>query len=636
MKKFGKILALALLATMTFAGCSSENASNSSSSNGSSATTDGLQYSREYVYKSGRSDYKIVIPENATSYESGAADELQALFQEATSYKLPIITDENLSAGDGKYIAIGDTKLLEESGITVDNDELMYSGYLIKTIGDDVYMTGSIDKNVVGTTYAAYEFLEQTLGFRQYTSDFYTLDKVQSLKLPLFDLVDIPDIDERSLGYLALNSNPDYAKRMRLQQYNGSTTSENWIATGHTMIHLLIPYETYGAAHPEWYCGGDGILRSNCLSNPEMREAMAQSVISLAKANTQARYLQIGMADNFTECFCELCEANRIKFGSYSGIQVDLMNAISDIVTPWVEENQPGRELNLVSFAYHWGEAPPVKLDENGNYVPYHPDLVCRDNVGMMWAPVAGDFAKSFKDPSAVNYYNEILGWDALTNVKTAYLYCINFKGYLINYNNFNSVQENYKMLAEHGYRSVYDQANADDTIGGAFEDLRIYVQSRIMWDTDLNYEELVKDFIKNVYGPAAESVQRYYDITRSWMTVLEAEGKINGTIYYNLVERSLWPKNLLDTLDNALTDGLKAIEPLQATDPETYTAIKNRIARERLTTQYLYLSFYTGHFAEEQVNDMLVDFEYYTNLYNISSLGEGVGAISDFINSKK
>ena len=108
------------------------------------------------------------------------------------------------------------------------------------------------------------------------------------------------------------------------------------------------------------------------------------------------------------------------------------------------------------------------------------------------------------------------------------------------------------------------------------------------------------------------------------------------STIYYNLVERGLWPKSLVDSLDDALTEGFEALEPLKNSDPETYTEIKNRIARERLTTQYLYLSFYTGYFSEEQINDMLVDFEYYTTLYNISSLGEGVGAISDFINSKK
>ena len=578
MKKFGKILALTLLIMTALSGCNpNKNSGSSSGGNTSIENENGLKYGSEYLYKSGRSDYKIVIPEAATNYEKDAANELQTLLMEALSYKMPIVTDDNLSISDGKYLSLGNTSLLEESGIEVNNDELRYSGYLIKTLGDDIFMTGSIDgRNVPGTTYAVYEFLGQTLGFRQYTADFYTLDKALSLKIPLFDMVDIPDIDERSLGYLAINTNPNYAKRMRLQQYHGATTGELWMVTGHSMVNIFLPYEVYGESHPEWFCGGEGVMRGHCYSNLEARAEVAKTIIDMAKSNTDARYVQIGMADNFSECFCDLCVENRVKYGSISGIQVDFLNYISDIVTPWLEENQPGRELNIVCFAYHWGEAPPVKQDENGDWVPYHEDLVCRDNVGMMWAPIGADYSKPFTDEASKSFYNEVMGWNALTNVKTAYLYCINFKEYLINFNDFNSIQSNYKFLAENGYSYVYNQANADDTLCGSFEDLRIYVHSRIMWDTDLNCEELVKDFIKTVYGPAAEAVQKYYDITRSWLTILESEGKINGTIFYPTAERSLWPKFLVDSLDAALQEGLDAIQPLKESDPTYYQNLYN------------------------------------------------------------
>ncbi len=620
------IFALLLVSVALFAGCK-----NSSTSN-----VDIGKQTSDYLIKSGRSEYQIVIPENATNYEQDAANELKDLIEEATAYTLPIVKDNGLSAKSGKYIAIGNTKLLSESGIAVDNDELGYSGYLMKTVGDDVYLTGSIGKNVPGTVYAAYGFLNKTLGFRQYTSDFYTLNKVSAFTLPQLDVVDIPDIDQRSLGYLALNTNPMYAKRMRLQQFHGATTSNEWVLTGHTMIHSLLNYESYGAQHPEWYCGGEGILLSNCLSNLELRDTMAQNIINFCEQNTVAQYIQVGMADNFTECHCELCDANRIKYGSYSGIQVDMMNYMSDIVTAWIEKNQPGRELKIIMFAYHWGEAPPVKMDENGKYVPYHEDLICRDNVGIMWAPVGGDFGISFTAPQAASYYNQVMGWNALTNVKTAYLYCIDFRSYLLNYNNFGSVQENYKFLAENGYEMVYDQANADDTIGGSFEDMRIYVQSRLLWDTDLNYEQLAQEFIQNVYGAGAVGVQKYYDITRSWLTVLQSQNLINGTIYFPLLERSLWPKYLVDSLDAALNEAILAIEPLKDNEPEIYTTLLNRIQRERLTTMYLNLNFYEGYYSEEAYAELISEFEHYTNLFNIRSLGEGVGEVSTFISSLK
>ena len=91
------------------------------------------------LYKMGKSDYKLVIPENPTAEEIMAADELNLFFEEATGFQFEIIYDDQTTS-DYNYIYIGRTKQIKEKlagenpEIVIDDNKCSLSGYIMKTI----------------------------------------------------------------------------------------------------------------------------------------------------------------------------------------------------------------------------------------------------------------------------------------------------------------------------------------------------------------------------------------------------------------------------------------------------------------------------------------------------------------------
>ena len=79
------------------------------------------------LIKNKKSDYKVVIGKDALRAEKYAAEELVYFLNESTGCELPIVTDENLDE-NGKYLSVGNTKLLTAANLTPDYAELGDNG----------------------------------------------------------------------------------------------------------------------------------------------------------------------------------------------------------------------------------------------------------------------------------------------------------------------------------------------------------------------------------------------------------------------------------------------------------------------------------------------------------------------------
>ena len=82
-----------------------------------------------WLVNDGKSDYTIVIPENATEAENYAAMELQYYVEQSTGVLLPIVTDKGLSFSysDSRF-SIGRTRLLEGASLNTDYSQLNGDG----------------------------------------------------------------------------------------------------------------------------------------------------------------------------------------------------------------------------------------------------------------------------------------------------------------------------------------------------------------------------------------------------------------------------------------------------------------------------------------------------------------------------
>ncbi|MBO5480507.1 MAG: hypothetical protein J6A63_04920, partial [Clostridia bacterium] len=107
--------------------------------------------------ENGKTDYKIVLPTNLGSWDNEAKNELVTFLRTSTGVSFSVISDEGLTFSESdKYISLGRTRLFEQAGLAANESELSAAGYVIKTIGNSVFICGGESK---GTMYGVYEFL---------------------------------------------------------------------------------------------------------------------------------------------------------------------------------------------------------------------------------------------------------------------------------------------------------------------------------------------------------------------------------------------------------------------------------------------------------------------------------------------
>ena len=126
MIKRTRFWALVLCVSLCFSilsGCKNENENEKASYKGTHDYT-ALETDGDFI-KNGKTDYIIVIPEDCSNLLYTARDELTYFFEKATDIKLKSTTEDLVEQyANSKYISIGETELLEKSGLTIDKSKL--------------------------------------------------------------------------------------------------------------------------------------------------------------------------------------------------------------------------------------------------------------------------------------------------------------------------------------------------------------------------------------------------------------------------------------------------------------------------------------------------------------------------------
>lgn len=553
-----------------------------------------------YLVKDGASQYRIVIPENSGSTINTAANELQFFFSEATGVTLPIVRDNTIDASFAEYnLSIGKTTLFTHSGITPTYDELGEDGIKLVTKQNTVLMCGYGDN---GAMFAMYEFLERQFNLEVYAEDEYYIDtNVQNLFLKEFDVSEKPVFARRSVGLYPYSVNGTFRNRMRQELYN-----DGWIYWSHSHFRIL-PKEVYGE-HTDWY-SPDG--KQLCLTNDEMRAEFTRVVIELVKANPDCGYIMLGQEDVNTFCDCPRC-AEQTAIYNNSGVMMHFINKVADDVQAYIDEHEPGRIFYVCTFGYQATQNAPVKY-QNGAYEPIDDTVLPHDNVMVMVAPIYACNSHNYYDECNVETAPVLRGWKAVAD-KHLFVWMYNkiFNNYFIPFNNFSTIIDNYKILQDMGVYFVYHQGNKETAAGG-MQELMCYVEAKLMWDADQNFEALVSDFITHYYKDAAPYYQEYYDLIRLSYGKWDAGGLhcYNSTSKSSLVfSDEYWTQDLLDKFEGLFDQMLASVEKYKGTNDALYETLVKRIKKERLTVRYLYLELHFGALSYDEAKEMIDDFE--------------------------
>lgn len=625
------VAVLALMFVISCASCKDNNRSDSSEPGGSELKTTG-----ELIVDDGNSDYSIIISENATSRESYAAEELKLFASKTSGVSLEVKSDSGLNySADKKYLCIGKTAL-NPSDFLLTYDELGSDGFKIKTVGKSVFMSGYGGD---GTLFAVYEFLAFTFGVEFYAEDEILLPSLNKAELYDFDIVSVPDFEERALGYLATQGNSKNALRMRLGEGTG-----NWGLWAHTHFKIInydLPSgQTYLTSHPEWF-SSDGTQL--CLTNEDMQAKFTENLKTIIEDLPDAEYFMLGQEDYNTFCDCNACAESNAQNGGESGTAMIFINSVARKIKAWLNETAPERNVTLVTFAYCKTEEAPVNYDEsNGTFSAVNDKVVAEENVGVMFAPIYACYSHSILDNNCNSLSrNALLGWSKVSSKLLVWTYSSNYAAYLQPFNNYSSLKANFDAYKDNGVIYVYEQGiyNSYDS----FHDLRVYVHSKMLWDSDSNVLQLEKDFIEQYYKDAAGKITEYYELIKSHYMSLEQDGNDSNNPYHTYctwnygvlnLTAALWSKEFLNRCLKIFDEAYEIIDKIE--DSSVRETVRVRTVRESLYARYMMLELYSVYYSTAQKKEMIDSFESDAYLCSVTRYKSADGIVGGPDLSKK
>ena len=531
----------------------------------------------------------VVLPDNCDELTEQAGLEFIRLFEEATEISADIEYEAEATVNaDGYYYFIGETAALSDNKIDNSYALLGDSGVVIQTRDNVVYMTGATGK---GTIYSVYEYMNRAFGYEFYASDETFIGDGTDANWLKFDYVYRPSVANPCMMAGELNADEDLYYKYRFQNYYQTWMAKNSdVYYAHTYFKIL-PKTEYQGEHSDWY-SPDG--QNLCLTrDPAMIDEFVERCKEVIEADDTHTYFMLGQEDNFGFCNCSSCTQRIEELGGFSSaVMMEFTNEVVRRMNAWLEETYPERNVTFVTFAYNHTKTAPVTYDEGTKkYIPVSETVIAEKNLSVQYVINMCDYYKPYETDSSI--VAALDGWSAVSDNITIWEYSTNFNNYFDCFDNWNSMAENIRLLESHGVDYIVEQA-AYNTCTTAFSEMRLYVWSKLMWDSALDTADLVDDFLFSYYKEAAEDVEKYYDAMYAHVDKLVLENGITVRSGGDeCMNRKNWPYMKLKELKGYLTDAYASIEPLKASNLLRYNQLYDRIAKQALWVDYYIYTYY-------------------------------------------
>ena len=617
-RKIGKLMVAMLLSVTCLAGCKSNGGANNNSSDpiyvdNGQGTIEDLPYqivSDKYFVKSGTTDYVIVIPENSDDILKTASQELRNFFNEATGIRPAVYTDVDELPNDVQIISLGQTKQFLER---IEGGEIPVSGgYRMVTDEEDLFIKGG---DSYGTLWGVYDLLGYMFDYEFYKKDVYEIDhNVTELNFFTIDETVAPNIPIRA-GYSALSeyNSSITSLRYRLQSERTITAGEfhnSFIVLDPAKYNNVEDSENY---HPMWYTASVDQLcytaRGDENEYEEMIDTASEYFLGLLEAQPSKTHVFFQMQDTRTWCECTACKEAETKYQARSAAMLIACHDIHEKIMAKLSEKGDDRYIKVVPFLYHSTESLPVVLDsETGEYKLSDPSLDF-SGVAPMWANLSTKkHASAYQDEDnkaalimldKLNVaFDDFWVWD----------YGINFADYLLPFNVFSIMSEDFSLLEDYnvGFHMYQCDHSAFNSTG--FGALKLYLISELAWNANQDIEELTDNFFNAVYGDGAKAMKKIYDEYR----VLAAYNSVDHgetlawsqTVYSEtMLSKTYFPKGVVKAWLQDLDSALQSIEYLKTTNPLQYEIYEKNISADGIFARYIYARLYMESDTDENVN---------------------------------
>ena len=575
---------------------------------------------KKIIARNGSAYYSILIPDDHDEAIEFAATEMSYFINEITDVNVDIIEETDYNGSD-KVISIGETEL--SSDIVADADALNNDGFILKTVGDNIFIKGAYPR---ATIYGVYDFIERMMGVKFIAEDYTYVPKAQEVYSYSLDITEVPAFATRSYFAQNVMYNGLYAVRMRmvapfdtnLPQYGGGFLSEWNTNQMHSMFELLPP-SVYYEDHPEWYtmssatdkgqvCFTNGVTDDGKIDNT-METSVIKETISNIKAillaNENIKYVMVGQQDNADFCECENCLASYDRFnGLKSGTVMVFVNLIAEEIEKWAKEELGGREVNIVTFAYQATEEPPVVVD--GEYVEaISEQVVPRDNVYVLMAISNACFYHPIYDEGCTRNATTrtlINNWNVLTNRLMIWDYQTNFDYHQWYFDNKNAIKDNLIEYRDMGVEMLICQAAPRES-KHYLADLDNYIFSKLMWNPErYTIDELVKEFNFYYYGEYHDVADEFYQMMEDHFADLDTnldhafhtELRDGNSAFFNYEN---YPIEFLEEAEGLIQDAIDAIQDDENLTEDEKLEMTFRLTKIIVIPQMMILKNYDSYY---------------------------------------
>lgn len=580
-----------------------------------------------YIVEKAKSDYKLVVAENAPELVLLAASEFNYFFEKSTGFALETVTDKGLTYNENsKYISLGDTTLSAQADVSYDEGE--YDGFTVQTVGKSIF----VDGDNYGVLYGAYKTLHYLLDYEYFAPNVYDIRKNASqVQLMDFDVLQFPDFQIRNSGWGSVKTSTEYANRLLMTT---EPISLNIGSGGHNSIEYLPKSKYFNSEdvenyHPEWYMKGTNPtqLCYTARGDETKLQAMLAACFETLKAelidNPTGTIANFSLSDDRNWCDCEACTASKNTYGTTVGAVIQFLNRLADIAYEWFETEEGApykRDLKILFYAYYSLEDAPVTYDESsGEYKPVDESVVCSPYVVPQLCLTNANYVQPVSTGSMNGAARtSIGGWEACTDDLWAYMYGTNFRHFLAPHNTINAMQDWYQRYEQAGTMCMYNLGQPNEYgMSTGWSNLKIYLDSKLSWNVNADVQTLIDQFFKGVYQDGAEEMQKIFDEYRV-LSQYHAEVNqkeflttdINGN---NITKEKFWPLNKLNEWRELVNSALEKIAYLQTQDLEKYEMTYKYTRCERIWIDHLLYRIYNSSMSSSDLMDLKT--EHYSDL---------------------
>lgn len=448
------------------------------------------------LFQEGRSEYKILLCENASPSEQFAAEELQTFFEECTGFILPIVSETELAATP--VISLGFGRFTASLGIAPDSVALGEQGYVMRTVSNSVVIAGTPE---AGTLYGVYGFLEEHLGVRWYAPGVTHVPEMKFVPLPQVEETVTPAFQWRHTSYAWPGKDAAFLARMRDNAGDGDSEHPFGIQHAHDgRCHSYFRYVSpgeYFETHPEYFSEIGGVRRSHetqlCLTNPEVLDIVTEKILKRMADQPNSRQHNFSQMDYYNYCECDKCSAINEQYGTMGGTQYWFLNQLAERTAKVYPDKIIG------TLAYMYTEEPPKGMAMHPNIAVWlcHMFPTC-DSHPIATCPLDGD------------YKRRALKWSEIASHLYIWHYVVDFAHYYNPFPNFRALASDMRFYRDIGVEGIYLQGMGHGGGGGEWSLLRPWYAMKLVWNPDQDADAMMRDFLKGYYGDAAGPLYTY------------------------------------------------------------------------------------------------------------------------------